>query len=83
MRRGDRSGRRAFCRAFPSCPLSCSQLHAAQSLGPAQVAAVSLLVIGMSGWDSTPSALVQILESPKWGVARACQAVEECILANG
>lgn len=57
--------------------------HATESLGPAQVAAVSPLVIGMSGWDSTPSALVQILESPKWGVARACQAVEECILANG
>ncbi|KAL4451949.1 hypothetical protein ABPG75_007611 [Micractinium tetrahymenae] len=34
-------------------------------------------------WDAaTPAGLVAILENPKWPVSKACQAVEDCILAN-
>lgn len=65
-------------------PLSCPQLHATESLGgPAPVSAGDLRVSSMSGLDTTPASLVAVLDNPKWGVARACQAVEECILANG
>lgn len=34
-------------------------------------------------WDNSTAGLLAVLDNPKWGVARACQAVEECILANG
>lgn len=37
----------------------------------------------MASWDAaTPAGLVAILDNPKWPVSKACQAVEDCILAN-